>query len=134
VGARTEHFLLEKSRLVRVDSAERSYHVFYQLCVGLPAADPAAAAALKLAPPTAFKCIAMGGCTALGDAVDDAREFHATRGALATLGFSGAEVAAVWRLLAAILHMSNVSFTDMQVGVWLGYWYCGCCWCWCLWC
>lgn len=31
VGARTEHFLLEKSRLVNVDDDERSYHILYQV-------------------------------------------------------------------------------------------------------
>ena len=31
IGAKTDHFLLEKSRLVTVDSGERGYHVFYQV-------------------------------------------------------------------------------------------------------
>lgn len=31
VGARTEHFLLEKSRLVNVKDNERSYHILYQV-------------------------------------------------------------------------------------------------------
>lgn len=31
VGASTDHFLLEKSRLVKVDSGERGYHIFYQV-------------------------------------------------------------------------------------------------------
>lgn len=31
VGARTDHFLLEKSRLVKVDPGERGYHIFYQV-------------------------------------------------------------------------------------------------------
>lgn len=31
VGGRTEHFLLEKSRLVKVDPGERGYHIFYQV-------------------------------------------------------------------------------------------------------
>ena len=30
VGARTEHFLLEKSRLVQLEQSERSYHILYQ--------------------------------------------------------------------------------------------------------
>ncbi|KAG5193023.1 P-loop containing nucleoside triphosphate hydrolase protein [Tribonema minus] len=114
VGARTEHFLLEKSRLVRVDQAERGYHIFYQMCSGALPQD--VTAALHLADPTKFRCIAMGGCTALGDEVDDASEFRASQGALATLGFTAAETAAVWRLLAAILHMGNIDFTDLQVG------------------
>lgn len=31
VGARTEHFLLEKSRLVHLEDSERSYHILYQV-------------------------------------------------------------------------------------------------------
>lgn len=31
VGAKTEHFLLEKSRLVHLDNGERSYHILYQV-------------------------------------------------------------------------------------------------------
>lgn len=31
MGASTDHFLLEKSRLVKVDSGERGYHIFYQV-------------------------------------------------------------------------------------------------------
>jgi myosin heavy subunit len=35
IGAWTDHFLLEKSRLVHVDWDERNYHVFYQMLRGL---------------------------------------------------------------------------------------------------
>lgn len=35
MGARTDHFLLEKSRLVKVDAGERSYHIFYQVRGGV---------------------------------------------------------------------------------------------------
>lgn len=35
MGAWTDHFLLEKSRLVHVDPDERNYHVFYEMLRGL---------------------------------------------------------------------------------------------------
>jgi myosin V len=109
-GARTEHFLLEKSRLVKVDASERSYHIFYQLCCGLP--DSEAAALGLTAGSQAFHAIAQGGCVDIGDDVDDGKEFAATSAALSTLGFTAEDKAGVWKLLAAILHMGNASFSD----------------------
>ena len=32
IGARTRHFLLEKSRIVKHGKGERNYHIFYQFC------------------------------------------------------------------------------------------------------
>lgn len=34
VGAHISTFLLERSRVVSVESPQRSYHIFYQLCTG----------------------------------------------------------------------------------------------------
>lgn len=109
VGARTEHFLLEKSRLVKVDDSERSYHIFYQLCCGV--GQEPGGSELKLQEPEAFKSIAMGGCVSIGDEVDDVKEFNATSAALSTLGFNAEEKKALWRVLAAILHMGNITFS-----------------------
>mmetsp|Transcript_16662 Transcript_16662/g.23589 ORF Transcript_16662/g.23589 Transcript_16662/m.23589 type:complete len:1681 (+) Transcript_16662:67-5109(+) len=111
IGAKTEHFLLEKSRLVRVDKAERGYHIFYQLCKGLPADE---AQKLHLTEPSNFKGIYQGGCVDLGDDVDDGREFETTRSAMKTLGFTSDETSAIWKLLAAILHMGNITFKDIE--------------------
>ncbi|CAM9446202.1 unnamed protein product, partial [Phaeothamnion confervicola] len=111
VGAKTEHFLLEKSRLVKVDANERSYHIFYQLCAGLPSAQRAA---LGLGPATAFHSIAQGNCVDLGEDVSDAVEFARTNGALGTLGFATESKQAVYRMLAALLHLGNVRFEDVE--------------------
>jgi myosin-5 len=110
VGAKTEHFLLEKSRLVRVDRDERSYHIFYQLCAGLSGEERAG---LHLSGSAKdYHGIAQGGCLEIGDDTDEAQEFRSTRNALITLGFSPDECSAMWRLLSAILHMSNVRFQN----------------------
>ena len=39
IGARTENYLLEKSRVVFQTEGERTYHVFYMMCVGGKAAE-----------------------------------------------------------------------------------------------
>ena len=40
MGASTDHFLLEKSRLVKVDRGERGYHIFYQVLVAASGCSP----------------------------------------------------------------------------------------------
>lgn len=47
VGARTEHFLLEKSRLVHLEESERSYHILYQVST-LPRIPPLYLMALRV--------------------------------------------------------------------------------------
>ncbi len=111
VGARTEHFLLEKSRLVSVNHDERGYHIFYQLCRG---ADSTTRKNFYLSSPDNFKSTSMGGCTDIDDDVDDVVEFSKTCHALKVLGFDDEAQTALWRVLAAILHLSNVTFEDLE--------------------
>ncbi len=111
VGAKTEHFLLEKSRLVSVNEDERGYHIFYQLCRG---ADATMHKNFHLSSPERFKSTSMGGCTDIADCVDDCSEFAKTCHALETLGFDNEARFTLWRVLAAILHLSNVAFEDSE--------------------
>ncbi|CAM9119117.1 unnamed protein product, partial [Ectocarpus sp. 8 AP-2014] len=114
MGASTDHFLLEKSRLVKVDSGERGYHIFYQMLAGL---DEAKAEALSLAPAEEFHMISQGDCVAISDEVDDRQarhEFLQTEDAMETLGFEAEDKAAVFRVLAALLHLGNVRFEETE--------------------
>ena len=109
IGAWTDHFLLEKSRLVHVDPDERNYHIFYEMLRGLPSKT---LAKLKLTDKAEdYTMLAQGGCCALED-VDDREEFEQVAEALAMLGLSEEERAALWRLLAILLHLGNLEFGD----------------------
>ncbi|CAM9678957.1 unnamed protein product [Chrysoparadoxa australica] len=111
VGARTDHFLLEKSRLVKVEESERSYHIFYQLCKGL---SEETAKELKLGDASQFNILSQGECVDIGDEVNDREEFEKTSAAMDTLKFSPDEKAAVYKLLASLMHMGNVKFAELE--------------------
>lgn len=44
--------------------------------------------------------------------MDDAEEFHGLASALSTLGVTADEQEGLWRLLAALLHLGNIRFSD----------------------
>eukprot|EP00752_Nemacystus_decipiens_P004997 g4543.t3 len=111
VGARTEHFLLEKSRLVHLEDSERSYHILYQVAKALP---PAERRAFHLAGGAeSFSLLNQGNCLEASDDVDDHQEFDAVDKALSSLDFSREEKTNMWRLLAAVLHSGQVRFEDV---------------------
>lgn len=106
IGAKTEHFLLEKSRLVHVEEGERNYHSFYQLCAGL---DEKLKEELGLRQAADYVMLSQGNVLEVSDGVDDAKEFEETVKALATLKFSEEEQNSVFKLLAGLLHLGNSS-------------------------
>ena len=108
-AAETETFLLEKSRLVSVGRGERNYHVFYQLLCGM---DAASKQALCLGGGVGqFKILAAEGDAGPSPqaAAADKEGFDALSTALTALGCSQLELSAIWALLAALLHLGNVS-------------------------
>ncbi|CAN0296698.1 unnamed protein product, partial [Scytosiphon promiscuus] len=106
VGARTEHFLLEKSRLVHLEEGERTYHILYQVAKALPAGQKKGL--FLTGPAECFSLLSHGNCLEASDIVDDHEEFKAVDEALSSLRFSVDEKADMWRLLAAILHSGEV--------------------------
>lgn len=92
---------------------ERNYHIFYQLCAGAPSKERR-----DLGLDTdinKFFYLKQGGPTSTPiNGVDDGEEFRATQQALSTVGISVEKQWAVFRLLAAVLHLGNVKITAMR--------------------
>ncbi|KAI3610616.1 myosin 5 [Moniliophthora roreri] len=113
VGARIRTYLLERSRIVFQPLTERNYHIFYQLCAGAPLKERKD---LGLDTDiTKFHYLKQGGPHSTPIAgVDDAEEFRATQQALSTVGISVEKQWAVFRLLAALLHLGNIKITQLR--------------------
>ena len=113
VGARIRTYLLERSRIVFQPQTERNYHIFYQLCAGAPLKERKD---LGLDTDTSkFHYLKQGGpAAATINGVDDAEEFRTTQTALSTIGIGIEKQWAVFRLLAALLHLGNVQVTGMR--------------------
>ncbi|KAM9854202.1 unconventional myosin-Va-like [Aulostomus maculatus] len=109
-GANMRTYLLEKSRVVFQAQGERNYHIFYQLCASshLPEFK-----AFKLGCADDFYCTNLGQNPVI-EGVDDAEEMCNTRRAFSLLGIGGGDQMAVFQILAAILHLSNVEVKDQS--------------------
>lgn len=105
-GANVDWYLLEKSRVVVRSDAERSFHVFYQLMEG--------GGNLK------ETLLLDGGVEDYEylnksrrevDGIDDREEWGLLRNALDVVGFTPAEQLDLFRIVAAILHIGNITIT-----------------------
>ncbi|GMI85728.1 ARABIDOPSIS MYOSIN 2, MYOSIN X1 2, myosin 2, MYOSIN XI-6 [Hibiscus trionum] len=104
-GAAVRTYLLERSRVCQVSDPERNYHCFYMLC----AAPPEDIQRYKLGNPRTFHYLNQSNCYEL-DAIDDSKEYTATRRAMDVVGISSVEQDAIFRVVAAILHLGNIEF------------------------
>ncbi|KAJ9169698.1 hypothetical protein P3X46_017860 [Hevea brasiliensis] len=104
-GAAIRTYLLERSRVCQVSDPERNYHCFYMLCAA-PLED---LQRYKLGNPRTFHYLNQSNCYEL-DGVDDSKEYIATRRAMDIVGISSDEQDAIFRVVAAILHLGNIEF------------------------
>ncbi|GAB2293322.1 hypothetical protein Dimus_027524 [Dionaea muscipula] len=104
-GAAIRTYLLERSRVCQISDPERNYHCFYLLC----AAPPEEIQSYKLGSPESFHYLNQSNCYQL-EGVDDADEYLSLRRAMDIVGISEQEQEAIFRVVAAILHLGNINF------------------------
>ncbi|CAM6054233.1 unnamed protein product [Sphagnum tenellum] len=103
-GAAVRTYLLERSRVVQIADPERNYHCFYQLC-----ASPEDCEKYKLGDAKTFHYLNQSGCYDLNN-VSNSREYAKTRRAMDVVGINSDDQEAIFRVVAAILHLGNIEF------------------------
>ncbi|KAL2100734.1 hypothetical protein ACEWY4_002495 [Coilia grayii] len=105
-GADIETYLLEKSRVISQQAAERGYHIFYQLLSGKK---PELLEALLVNPdPKQYVWVCQG--VTVVDNMDDGEELMLTDLAFDVLGFTAEEKMSVYKLTGGIMHFGNMRF------------------------
>ncbi|KAM9583763.1 LOW QUALITY PROTEIN: uncharacterized protein MYH16 [Trichechus inunguis] len=105
-GADIESYLLEKSRVISQQSAERSYHIFYQI---LSNKKPELIESLLLVPnPKEYHWVSQG-VTTVGN-MDDGEELQFTDVAFDVLSFTAEEKIGVSKLTGGVMPFGNMKF------------------------
>ncbi|KAF9907139.1 hypothetical protein EC991_011279 [Linnemannia zychae] len=113
VGAKMLDYFLEKKRISRsaLTPDERNFHIFYQFLAG---GSDEEKTHLRLTDGMAYHYLSPASLnrnrTLAG--MDDAVEFGKIRNAFKVLGFQKKQVAQVFQLLAAVLHLGNLTFME----------------------
>ncbi|XP_022732055.1 myosin-15-like isoform X4 [Durio zibethinus] len=104
-GAAIRTYLLERSRVVQITDPERNYHCFYQLCASGKDAEK-----YKLGHPSHCHYLNQSKTYEL-EGVSSAEEYMKTRRAMDIVGINHEDQEAIFRTLAAILHLGNIEFS-----------------------
>jgi myosin-1 len=108
VGGNISNFLLEKSRVVSPGKGERNFHIFYQLTKNATEKDKTE---LGLSAPNNFNYLNCSG-TYDADGIDDTKDFQDMKKSLDVCGISAEDQASLFQIVAGILHLGNIEFTE----------------------
>ncbi|XP_063315510.1 myosin-4-like [Pelobates fuscus] len=109
-SADIETYLLEKSRVTFQLSAERSYHIFYQIMTNKK--PEIVETLLVTTNPYDFPSISQGEIVV--KSIDDEEELLATDNAIDVLGFTAEEKIGIYKLTGAVMHHGNLKFKQKQ--------------------
>ncbi|KAG8886928.1 class II myosin [Tulasnella sp. 332] len=112
MGAQITNYLLEKSRVVGQIENERDFHIFYQFTKG---ASDAQRETFGLQGPEAYAITSRSNCLEV-PGIDDVKDWHDTIKAMQVIGLTADEQNNIFRMLAVILWLGNVQFTELDDG------------------
>ncbi|RPD82286.1 hypothetical protein L226DRAFT_21648 [Lentinus tigrinus ALCF2SS1-7] len=112
IGAQITNYLLEKGRVVGQVENERNFHIFYQFT---KAASDAQREAFGLQTPEAYAYTSLSNCLDV-PGIDDSHDFSETIKAMQVIGLSDYEQNEIFRMLAVILWLGNVQYTEKDDG------------------
>ncbi|KAK5133251.1 hypothetical protein LTR08_007985 [Meristemomyces frigidus] len=112
VGANINNYLLEKTRVTGQIKDERNFHIFYQFTKG---ASQEHRANFGIQQPNTYSYTSKSKCYDV-QGIDDVAEFKDTLNAMKVIGLSQAEQDSIFRMLACVLWIGNVSFVEDDSG------------------
>ncbi|KAF2723281.1 myosin IC heavy chain [Polychaeton citri CBS 116435] len=112
IGANINNYLLEKSRVVGQIRDERNFHIFYQFT---KAASQAHRTNFGLQQPSTYLYTSRSKCYDV-QGIDDVADFKDTINAMQVIGMTQAEQDDIFRMLACILWIGNMTFVEDEQG------------------
>ncbi|XP_011302675.1 unconventional myosin-If [Fopius arisanus] len=114
IGGKITNFLLEKSRVVRHNTGERSFHIFYQLASGANEQMKSEFGLRQELDNCDYIMNWDGSALRQADrgGGSDAKEFQETLKALSVMGIVEMEVSNLLRIVSGILHIGGIKFRE----------------------